>query len=372
MLTALYYPHTTIREEALLCHALLYWDKVEYISPFPHFDPSEDYEDPLSKEAARIILEPHIPTENEKRRAHDQIMELVSQDLPTWLQVDFGSEDEDYKLYQIYKYKLLPETWEELKARHLVKFKRHGDLDDYASHTYLGLTIMSILARSCAGTLKHTITDRDAAYGTLMEHLKYLSGNPQSRNPSNLSDSTQTFFKAWLNSLGIIEESAKNERREALINITLDVIDARQISLETLIRLRQDKSAVAAELRQHYSSSIESYVDQFCSPELTESDRSELTNSFQAEMENDLLRLQEEMRLTAARTLLTKELAVAAIAPVLGNLDLIASHVDPIYAGLLGVGALGKIAIEYRSARNTVFKSHPMAFLYKAKKRRLY
>jgi hypothetical protein len=34
MLSAIYYPHTAVRDENFLKHALLYCDEIEYISPF--------------------------------------------------------------------------------------------------------------------------------------------------------------------------------------------------------------------------------------------------------------------------------------------------------------------------------------------------
>jgi len=32
MFAAIYYPHTAIRDENFLKHAMLYWDEIEYIS----------------------------------------------------------------------------------------------------------------------------------------------------------------------------------------------------------------------------------------------------------------------------------------------------------------------------------------------------
>ena len=40
--------------------------------------------------------------------------------------------------------------------------------------------------------------------------------------------------------------------------------------------------------------------------------------------------------------------------------------------GALAIGALGKLKAKYRSGRDVVFGKHSMAFLYAARKTRLY
>ncbi len=89
-------------------------------------------------------------------------------------------------------------------------------------------------------------------------------------------------------------------------------------------------------------------------------------------MEQDLSRLRDELKLNALKTVLSKEVAVAVAAPVLSITALIASGVGSVLGGAFGIAALGKLAVEYRSSRNTVFQKHPMAFLYASKGIRLY
>jgi hypothetical protein len=150
MLGAVYYPHTAVRDENFLKHALLYWDQIEYISPWEDFDALPRYLTESTKALSKFLV-PHVPTKAEKERAHAEIMGLVDTDLPSWLQMDRVAEDQDHQTFSMFRNKLLPETWQELKERGMVQFKRHGDLDDYVSHTYLGLTLMAILAKCCAG-----------------------------------------------------------------------------------------------------------------------------------------------------------------------------------------------------------------------------
>jgi hypothetical protein len=170
MLSAIYYPHTSVRDESFLKHALLYWDEIEYISPWEDFSDLPRYPTETTQVLSRF-LKPRVPSKSEKEKAHHEIMNLIEGDLPDWLQVDRISEEDEDQTYRMFRDKLLPETWLELKKQGVVKFNRHGDLDDYVSHTYLGLTLMAILARCCAGKLRHTITDRSDAYGTLLKHF---------------------------------------------------------------------------------------------------------------------------------------------------------------------------------------------------------
>jgi hypothetical protein len=53
MLTALYYPHTTI-SHGLVKNALFLWDRIEYIAPYDGFRP--DYQDPELTSAGTLRL----------------------------------------------------------------------------------------------------------------------------------------------------------------------------------------------------------------------------------------------------------------------------------------------------------------------------
>jgi hypothetical protein len=79
-------------------------------------------------------------------------------------------------LYVMLLERFLPETWEELRRRGLVKLMEgsHG-----GSHKYIAMTTMAILARCCAGNRKCTITDRSDYYFSLLKHLQYLSGESE-------------------------------------------------------------------------------------------------------------------------------------------------------------------------------------------------
>lgn len=370
MLNAIYYPHTAVRDENFLKHALLYWDEIEYIAPFEDFNALPRY----PGEASRVLsqfLKPRVPTNQEKERAHREIMKLVEGDLPAWLQVDRTSEPDEHRTYSMFRDKLLPETWRELEHRGVVQFSRHGNLADYVSHTYLGFTLMAILAKSCAGTLKHTVTDRADAYGSFLKHLEFLSGADDVR-ADPLDPASAGTYRRWLDVLDVKRWQQEDSEREQLVSITLEVIDAGSLSVDALVRLRTDKTALAAELRKNYGAAVEEYVDKLSTPGLLDTDALTLREEFRRKMTRDMNRLYEELRPVGRKTLLSKEVAVALAAPLIGATVLTSSGIGSLLGGGLAIGALGKLRTEYRSARDAVFAKHPMAFLYAAQRVRLY
>ena len=176
MLRALYYPHTQLstKEPAgqrILKRALLMWDKLEFIVPYPNFKSS--YSDPLVAEAIELIGENHYPNNEEKKKAHERIEELVTRPQIPDVFYYQGSDP-----YDMYPEKLLPETW-----RTLTEGKLAGALlpnQDYPLSKQAGLMVMAILADCCAGTTRSRVTDRAQAYAgitnLLADEPKY-SGN---------------------------------------------------------------------------------------------------------------------------------------------------------------------------------------------------
>src|ERR1019366_3931570 len=80
MRSALYYPHTTIRNEIVLKRALLLWDSIEYI--VPDRDYKAQYSSTLLAEAAELVAEPHVPSLDEQTEAHKQIEDFATSSLP--------------------------------------------------------------------------------------------------------------------------------------------------------------------------------------------------------------------------------------------------------------------------------------------------
>jgi hypothetical protein len=78
MFSAVYYPHTAIRDENFLKHGLLYWDQIEFVSPFHDYDVMPRYPQTVIRDLAKFT-KPRMPTKKEKKQAHDQIMSLLAQ-----------------------------------------------------------------------------------------------------------------------------------------------------------------------------------------------------------------------------------------------------------------------------------------------------
>jgi hypothetical protein len=370
MFSAIYYPHTAIRDEDFLKHGLLYWDEIEYVSPFQGYDVMPRYPKTVIRELAKFT-KPCVPTKEEKERAHTQIMALLEGELPSWLMVDDDVASDDSRRYSMFSHKLLHETWYELQKRKLVRMERGHGGDDYVSHTYLGLTMMAVIARCCAGTLKHTITDQNDSYFTLLKHLQFMSGETEAGRGAADKRSQKT-YKRWLDTLGVAKTQGKDKGRDTLVSITLDVIDAKSLSVKDLLRLRNDKTKFAEELRQNYAAALDKYLTPLSDPAITATDTRTLLEAFRRTMKQDLDRLRDELKLNAMKTLLSKEVAVAVAAPMVGSAALIGSGAGSVLGGFLGAAALGKLGVEYRSSRNAVFQKHPMAFLYSGKGIRLY
>ncbi|MEO8051179.1 MAG: hypothetical protein ABI833_12255 [Acidobacteriota bacterium] len=239
MFSAVYYPHTAIRDENFLKHGLLYWDEIEFVSPFHGYDVMPRYPETVIRELAKFT-KPRVPTEEEKKRAHDQIMGLLEDGMPPWLTIPRDKESDDNRRYSLFSKKLLHETWQELEKRKLVRMEQGHGGDDYVSHTYLGLTMMAILARCCAGTHKHTITDQNDSYFTLLKRLQFLSGETDAGRAAVDKRSGAT-YRRWLDTLGVGKGQAEDKARETLVSITLDVIDAKSLSVDDLLKLRNDE-----------------------------------------------------------------------------------------------------------------------------------
>ena len=183
---------------------------------------------------------------------------------------------------------------------------------------------------------------------------------------------SQKTYKRWIDILGGTENQIAGRARETLVSITLDVINPKSLSVDDLLKLRNDKTKFAAQLRQNYAAALEKYLAPLSDPAITATDTRALIEDFRQAMHDDLARLHDELKLNAMKTLLSKEVAVALAVPIIGSTALIASGVGSVLGGAIGIAALGKVAIDYSGSRNAVFQKHPMAFLYSGKGIQLY
>ena len=267
MRSALYYPHTSIDDERLVKTALLLWDELEFIVPYAGFQP--EYDNREIRRAMEMIGAPHEPSDEEKRQTHEHVEELIERRLPPPFYYSPQAANRDDS-YEVYPQKLLPETW-----RMLHSSKLSGALlpnADYPMSEPAGLTVMSILADSCAGTTRARVTDRGAAYATLAGILGSDSGDPAADRKS----------------VG-----------QHLVPLTLEVIDLHSINLSKLIAFREKEAKQTGrairDLRHRYTDSLETYAKRLATEKGTARDAEEIKRQFADDMKIDVGNLRQEL-----------------------------------------------------------------------------
>jgi hypothetical protein len=345
--SALYYPHTSIRNEQLVKTALLLWDRLEYIVPWPHFH--ADHGSPIIQRAMELIGASHCPDQDEKRETHTRLKEFVSRSLPP--QFYFNRErryrHEDH--YEIYPDKLFPESW-----RLLQEARMSGRLlpnSDYPMSEFGGLTVMSILADCCAGTTLSRLTDRGEAYATVSGFL----GN----NPAGA-------------------KIRKSDAHGQLVPISLKVIDTSRLDMATLIRLRErelkESGHTLRDLRHRYVDGLETYVSNLTNEKVTKRDAKEIQRQFADDMKDDLKDLRAELGFAGREALLSKEVLVTAITAVgtaaswLFGVPVNLEGVVTAAGAPVAIGGLLAARNKYLKERSAILKKHPMAYLYEARR----
>lgn len=324
MLTALFYPSFTLGE-SLFKNALLLWDRIEYISP--NKNAYGHYLDPLIRQAASQYTIPRVPIQSEKQQAHEAIIELLDHPLPRWFFLD-NDEIENEVRFQIYPQKFLPETWDAIAAKGLIK-----DAETGLTRNALGLTMMSILAECCAGSEKRLITDKASAYSSLERFFAARAGAVPGRH----------------------EDSC-----ERLVTLSLRTLDFKNVSLARILDIRQKENGANGSqykaLRHGYLKKIEDQANRLAKAACP-SDIEEIERVFQQEIKSDLDMLKDELKDEAGKVVLSTEFAAA-----------VTSLATVPTTGFLGYSlaslALMRKKTEYRAARNKILRNHPMSWLY--------
>jgi len=343
MRSALYYPHTSIRNENLVKTALLLWDRLEYIVPWPHFRPN--LTDSRIARAMELIGVPHYPDSDEKQEAHTRLEELLNRRLPPQFYFSRRSS-EDY--FEIYPEKLLPGSWRLLQK---VRLSSKLQNSDYALSEFGGLTVMSILADCCAGTTRSRVTDRGEAYATLTGFLGNRPGGSKIR---------------------------KADAHDHLVSISLNAIDTSRMTLNALIKLRERETKESGhtlrDLRHRYVDSLEIYVGKLANEKTKKADAKEIQRQFSEDMKADLKDLQTELGFASKEALLSKEFLVTAVTVVgtaaswLFGVPLALEGVVTAAGTPVAIGGLMGARNKYLKERYMIMKKHPMAYLYEARR----
>jgi hypothetical protein len=346
MPVALYYPHTTVKDRALLKNAMLLWDEVECITP--SFGKRNHYfGEALWDEATELIVKDRVPTEDERREVHKEVLALVDAGLPTWewLQSDLpGFQDR----YPIYPDKLGAETWHLLEDHALSSWRADGDAEMGPA---LGLLIMSLLADACAGREKRKITDRVPAYSTLAKCLAVSAGTRAPAEPQSM---------------------AATADYEHMVGLTVRLLNTDDIPILRLVELRRremrEGSSDYRHLRKRYVEKIEALRDRIAASSGSASDVREIERQFQEDMRDDLNDLCAELRVANRKALFSKEVVIGATALIaaavspLGGFGELATVLSPV-----GIGALLNTSGDHSAARRKALRSHSMSWLHLAR-----
>ena len=155
MQSALYYPFTGPEDDSFLKTALFLWDSVDFIVPYSDFRPYG--KSPEADEALEIIGRNYVPTEEDKRNAHEELSDLCQGPLPNKLKFDLEKPE---RAYSFYPEKLLHETWDMLAESKLAEIVSDGKaVRHVATGPLFGYYMMSILAVCCSQGRKRLVTD---------------------------------------------------------------------------------------------------------------------------------------------------------------------------------------------------------------------
>ncbi len=337
MRTALYFPHTEIKSQSLLKTSLLLWDKLEFIVPFPEYQPY--YENKIVAKAIELIGVSRCPSEREKQEAHNLVEDLATRPLPDVFY--YRPHDADGS-YEIYPQKFLDHTWEVMRALELAGAPLPNA--DYPLTATAGLSVMSILADCCAGETRARITDRGLAYATITNLV--------------VDNSTQNASSLY----------------ESVVPLTLKLIDAASLPLDSLINFREREEKEAGghtlkALRHSYLRHVEEHVNAL--QKLTKSaDQAELDRAFESDMAADLHRLEEELRSEKKGLAYSKELIVSGLAAagtIWGAMHGLPLEIPSAFTALGAPVTLGGILSahnKFATSRRTIMEKHPMAYLY--------
>jgi hypothetical protein len=329
MYSSLYYPFTSPEDESFLKTALFLWDSVDFIVPYREFALHGDTRD--ANEALELVGRPYVPTETDKRAAHDELEDFCTGAVSNRLAFELERPD---LAYRFYPEKLLPETWRMLADSQLARVVRAADNISQASTGPLfGHYMMSILAVCCANGRKPLVTDQNDPYRTLANVL--VDSTAHSTHPAG----------SW---------------HSRLISMNLGGPDFATTTLRSLISLRKREDKLLMELRQTFVRAVNATASEICEHADNPNIVSELVSDFTSKMEKDLAELKRGLGRSAGSFLLSKEVGVS----VLGATAALA--VEPISGTVLTIGGLIKGLIDYQDRRRKILREHQSSWLLQA------
>lgn len=335
MRSALYYPNTEL-DESLLKSSLLLWDEVHVIVPWPGFEPSYDSTD--AHDAFSLIGRCRCPSDKEKTQVHKLVEDFVSRPLPK----AFTYRSTSSVIHGVYPQKLLPETWQVLCRARLAGEHRAGIQFPMSEPT--ALSLMNIIADTCAGNSLARITDQADAYAALTG--LFVDESRVDNPPPGMAE---------------------------LVPLTVSIVSTENLPLKKLVDFRKREESAndgqfIRDLRHRFVERIEAQVKQLSTTQ-NASDVAELKRQFHQDMQDDYRDLREALKLEAQQLLEMKELWTV----ILGVGIVAAAAVGIPMPNVVGAGGaaasigglLAKRA-KFVSTRRKLLREHPIAYLYEA------
>jgi hypothetical protein len=341
MYSALYYPHTSVEDANLLKTSLLLWDSVTTIVPDAEFSPQ--YPTRELNDAWTLIGRQHPPSEAEKRSAHEIIQDFV--DGPILNEFLYAPQSVlPGDVYEIYPQKLLSATFDLLNQRGLAG--RPLPNSDVPASQLMGLHVMNILADCCAGDNMVRITDKESAYDLLSGLLAEKSTSVRSENT-----------------------------REAVVSVTLDVLDLRSIDVTLLIEFRRREALESAgweyrDLRHRYVDRVEEQLKRLRTAR-GDAERTSIREEFRDSMESDVKALCGALGTNNFQTGLTY--AGIASTALVGAYEAVAyfggwgpppSTVLNAVTATSAITGLLMLQSKFGQTRAEVLRKHPMSYLH--------
>ena len=341
MQNALYFPHIHVQTDRLMKTALLLWDQVEVITPWPGFpisyhDLGYNAEDTKSLEHAhRLINHEHVPSADEKRNAHDRVLDIATTpNLPKW----FLKKKPGDAGFVMYYEKLFDETWKDLEKLGIAATT--GYKGEMIVPTAFGRQTMAILAQCCAGNDTQLITDSEWATDEVRQTTEI-----EQRKRSNLDLAPKEKYFSAVDSLNIVNVD----------NYTLpQLIEFREKEL-------REKAPHQRVFRNNYWTKLDQAAQEY-SVAKNEPERRRVRERFRSELTGEFEFLKEEHGVSTPETLFTVD---AASVVTLGAAIATGGALGITAAGVAaGRSVLGKFT-GWESKKKAVMQKRPAAsYLY--------
>lgn len=339
MRSAIYYPRTQVHSKQIMKSSLLLWDRLHTIIPMDNYRP--DYGDRRDMaEAWELIGATIVPNATQRQRTYAAIeTTLRAGGLPQSL-YQVSQIDEPSDIYEIWPQKFSMETWELMREHRLTNLPLPNG--DYPFTQEGGLLVMAKLADACAGTQFARVTDRLMAYGMI---------GTGAERPGTIAE---------------------------VVPITLDVVDASSIPIQSLLDLRKREASERngrdyQRMRHNYADMVQQQASAL-STAVDQRERDEMNRQFRFNMETELQDLREVLGRNAL-DLVLKPVVVAAVvtggslaagAPL--SLALSAGATAAIGSDLkeitTSVADFFQTGVSFSRQQQEVIRKNPMAYMY--------